>query len=378
MIGDLFVYNILKVILVTILLVYGISINKSKNKHLLFILGIVAITAFSLIEGLRWDRGPDYYNNYLLLTTNDPNVTKSEPLFNIIIDTLKMLSVPYWACFVLFSFIYIHSFTKVVKEFPKAAIWALPIMFLTTVDAHENLVRQFIAISFLLYAYYFYTKNRWLPAILCLICVFNIHFSGLFAILFFLLFAFFKLEKYIKTPILLVGVYLALFFFWDIAYLTPLTDILNQINLGEDTTMQGYLDNADRWFTNEGSLSYLKGTSIKTSLVKNLFTLITNCSIIYFGFKAIKYDDRLRIPYWFTFFAIIIFIIGGDIELYRRFAWWLYCFMPIVLGGIWYSVPIKPKFKFTLISIIVFSYVYSFIMSLTTIPYSGFAFIWDR
>lgn len=376
MIGDIFLYNILKISLLLILLIYGFCISKSHNKRNIIIIGVITIIAFSLIEGLRWNRGPDYYNNYLLLTSNTPEVTKSEPLFNAIISTFKMLSLPYWLCFVLFSFLYIYSFTKVVKEFPKVAIWALPVMFLTTVYAHENLIRQFLAISFLLFGYYFYIKQKKVPMLLCLLCVFNIHFSGIFAIAMFGLVIFFKLEKYIRTPMILVGAYILLYFFWDTSYLSPLTNTLSNLDIGNED-MQHYLDNADRWFTDEGSLSELHGTSNKISLVKIFFDLITNCTIIYFGFLAIKQDKRLRIPYWFTFFAIIIFVLGGDIEIYSRFAWWLYIFMPIMLGSIWYSAPIKPKIRIILMSIIAFSYAYAFIRGLSNIPYSGYAFVWD-
>lgn len=376
MIGDLFLYNILKISLLLILFIYGFCISKSHNKRSLLITGVITIIAFSLIEGLRWNRGPDYYNNYLLLTSNTIEITEYEPLYNAIISTFRMLSLPYWLCFVLFSFLYIYSFTKVVKEFPKAAIWALPVMFLTTIAAHENLIRQFLAISFILFAYYFYIKQKKVPMLLCLLCVFNIHFSGIFAIAMFGLVIFFKLEKYIRTPMILVGAYILLYFFWDTSYLSPLTNTLSNLDIGNED-MQHYLDNADRWFTDEGSLSELHGTSNKISLVKIFFDLITNCTIIYFGFLAIKQDKRLRIPYWFTFFAIIIFVLGGDIEIYSRFAWWLYIFMPIMLGSIWYSAPMKPKIRIALISIIAFSYAYAFIRGFSDIPYSGYAFVWD-
>lgn len=377
MIGDLFVYNVIRASLLAIMIVCGKIISSSNKKGNIILFSLIVIIAFSLIEGLRWDRGPDYYNNYLLLTTNDLGVTKSEPLFNAIINTLKGVAIPYWACFIFFSFLYIFSFTKVVKLFPKAAAWTLPIMFLTTVNAHENLVRQFIAISFVLFAYNCYIKKKHIATLLLLICATLTHFSGIFVVILLYAIILIKPEKIIKRPIFLVAIYLILFFLWDISYLTPITNYLTKINLGIDS-MQGYLDNADRWFTDEGSLSYLHGKSGAASLAKLFFTLVTNCTIIYWGFKAIEYDKRLRIPYWFTFVALIIFVIGSDIEIYNRFAWWLYYFMPIVLGAIWYLVPMSKKIKMVLMSIIIFSYAYAFIMSFTTIPYSGFAFVWDR
>lgn len=378
MIGNLFVYNSLRVLLLATLLLCGVGIYKSKNKGMTALCTFLIIVTFSLIEGLRWDRGPDYYNNYLLLTTNDIGIAKSEPIFNLIIDTFKFSSFPYWCAFVFFSFLYIYSFVKVVKEFPKTAIWALPIMYLTTVAAHENLVRQFIAISFVLFAYYFYIKHKKALMLLCLFCIFNIHLSGIFVIAIFLFFIYFNVEKRIKTPFILIGIYLLLYFFWSTDYLTPLTDFLSQINLGTDTTMQNYLDNADRWFSDEGSLSQLKGVKVKTSLLSEFLSLATDSIVIYFGFKTMQYDRRMRIPYWFTFIAMLIFILGGDIELYRRFGWWLYYFMPIVIGAIWYLVPMKKNIRITLISVVAINYIYRFYLALTTIPSAGFAFIWDR
>lgn len=376
MIGDLLVYNILKTALLTLLFVYGISLYKlKKSKTVIFL--IIAIIAFSLIEGLRWDRGPDYYNNYLLLTTNSYMVAKSEPVFTFITTTLRdTLLLPYWGCFIFFSFFYIFSYTKVVGEFRKAAIWALPVMFLTTVDAHENLIRQFIGISFTLLAYYSHIKKYHIATFVLLICAILTHYSGAFAFVLFYIIAILKPENIIKKPIILVAIYLVLFFFWDTSYLNPITNVLTKIDIGTDS-MQGYLDNADRWFTEEGSISALKGKGGIASLAKYFFTLVTNCTIIYWGYKTIKYDQRLRIPYWFTFIALIIHVIGGDIEIYDRFAWWLYPLMPIVLGAIWYIVPMNKKTKMALMFIIAFSYIYAFIMSFTTIPYYGFAFVWD-
>ena len=377
MIGDIFVYNIIRVFMLVLMIACGKVISTSKNKDNTVIFTIIVIIAFSLVEGLRWDRGPDYYNNYLLLTTNDLGVTKSEPLFNAIIGVLKGLSVPYWGCFIFYSFLYIFAYTKVVKLFPKTAVWALPIMFFTTVGAHENFVRQFIAISFVLLAYYYNTKNKNLQTVICLLCAVLNHYSGLFAVFLFYLIKYVKLDNFIKRPILLVFIYLALYFFWDISYLNSTTEFLNSINIGE-SSMQNYLDNADRWFTSEGSLSDLKGAVIKTSFLNEFFTLATNCIIIYFGFFTMQNDKRMCIPYWFTYFAIIIFVLGGDIELYQRFAWWLYYFMPIVLGAIWYLTPMKRTIKVTMMSIIVLNYIYRLNITLSTIPSAGYAFIWDR
>lgn len=377
MIGDLFTYNVIRLSLLAILLISGKMISSNKNKYCIFAFVLLSIIAFSLIEGLRWDRGPDYYNNYLLLTTNDLNVVKSEPLFNFIIETFKGSLLPYWCAFIFFSFLYIFSYTNVIRKFPKAALWALPVMYLTTVDAHENLIRQFIGISFFILAYYNHIKGHRIATLLFLICATLTHYSGLFAVALFYTITLLKPENIIRKPIYLIATYLVLFFMWDTSYLSSITNYLTKINLGTDV-MQGYLDNADRWFTNEGSISSLQGKDGAASLINTLFTLVRNCTIIYFGYNIIKYDQRLRIPYWFTFIALIIHIIGGDIEIYRRFAWWLYYFMPLVLGATWYLVPMNKKIRLLLMLIITFSYAYSFIMSFTTIPYSGFAFVWDR
>jgi len=375
-IGDLFIYNLLKAILLVTLLVVGYSISTTKKNVFIYI--FLAVIAFSLIEGLRWDRGPDYYNNYLMLTSNNSGLTKSEPVFNFIISILRdYLSIPFWGSFIVFSFLYIYSYTKAVMEFPKTALWALPIMFITTVDAHENLVRQFIGISFVLFAYTAYIRKKSIISVLCIICAVNIHYSGAIIVAAFIFIKFFKPGNIIKSPIYLLAIYLILYFFWDVAYLNQFTSFFESIDSGVDS-MQGYLDNAERWFSDEGSLSKLHNTSGIVSIANMFFDLLVNSVVIYYGYYAIKKDNRLDIPYWFTYTAIIIFTIGGDVEIYGRFAWWFYCFMPIVLGSIWYLVPMNRKIRTFLICTIIFSYIYPFIMNmLTTIPYSGFAFVWD-
>lgn len=381
MIGNLFTYNIIRTSLLIILIICGYSISTSQKKSNIQISIAIVIILFSLIEGLRWDRGPDYFNNYLMLTSSTSGIVKEEPLFLAIITILRdILHMPYWGSFIFYSFLYIYSFTLVVKKFPKAAVWALPVMFLTTVAAHENFIRQFIGVSFLLFAYNFYIKRQKGLTVLCLICVFNVHTSGLFALACFALIAITKPDLYIKKPIYLVLVYLAFYFLWDVSYLGDYTSYLENLDLGGvgAENMQGYVDNAERWFTEEGSISSLNGIELKASKIAIAIELIRNCTIIYFGLLAVRIDKRLRIPYWFCYIAILIFVIGGDIELIERLGWWLYIFMPIVLGAIWYTVPMNKKLKFSLSAFLILTYAYAYIMGLSKIPFSGCAFIWDR
>ena len=86
----------------------------------------------------------------------------------------------------------------------------------------------------------------------------------------------------------------------------------------------------------------------------------------------------MRIPFWFVYFSIIIRLIGGDIELYNRFATWLFYFIPLVVGGIMQSVDMGRLEKRIVLVIVFMAYIYPLIRSIGIMPYSGCSFVWDR
>ena len=100
--------------------------------------------------------------------------------------------------------------------------------------------------------------------------------------------------------------------------------------------------------------------------------------IIYYGFYACRINPQIRIAYGFTYLAIIMKTIGGDIEMYARFYNWLIYLAPIVIGAVCMT-PMKFKERWIVWTILILNfYFYGFICQIGNIPYAGCAFIWDR
>jgi len=274
----------------------------------------------------------------------------------------------------------IFAVLLIFRKYPKAAVWGLPLFYIITQNSSENIIRQYLAISFVIFAYYMYLNKRKYLTILFLCCVPLIHVSGLIAVVFSILLVSFRIP--LKRPWVLLGAFIALYFFWDVSYFRDVTDYLSALNLGDDIKMQNYLDNSDRWFTDEGSISsivYGKNFVNAASLLNIVFSFCTQIVIIYYGFKAQLVDRRLQIVFYFSYFAVILNTIGGDIEMYRRFYNWFVYLTPFIIGAAMYKVPMKHYERYVVMLILMVNYFfYSFIRGIGSIPYSGFAFVWDR
>lgn len=376
-VGDIEVYWAFKLFLIFTLLWCGWAISyKNPNNKYYNCYAAIVITVYSIIEGLRWERGVDYHNYYLELTGYWQK-ENMEPFYRLIVD-IESSILPYWMVFILYSAFLMTSFMLVLKNFPKTAIWALPLFFLITESGAENLVRQFIAISFFLLGYNAYLNGKKRVMMICFIAVPLIHLSGIFVLFMFGLCSMLKLDERMSKPWLLLGIYVVLYIVWDISNLSEYTKYLSMINIASDTHLEGYLENADRWFTEEGSISLLHGEKGIASLANLIFKLLINLVIIYFGFYECKNNEQMRIPYWFTYISIIIQTIGGDIEIYNRLANWLYYLIPLVVGGFLTTIPMNKWEKKIVYFIVFMAYFYPLIRNIGNMPYSGCAFVWDR
>ena len=352
---------------------YGISFGK-KNYYYKY--AVVAGLVYSLIEGLRWNRGQDYYHYYgdlmgKLFTDN------YEIGYLFLINVLtEILNLPFWLCFILYSALLITAFLSLLRLFPKAAVWALPLFYIITESSSENLIRQWLAIPFVIFGYYQYYIGNWKKCLFSLCVVPFIHLSGLFAVAVFLLFA--KVKMRLKTPWILLGIYLLLYFFWDASYFSFVSETLSGISLGDDVKYVGYVENADRWFTEEGSINEVLGKTkvAEIGMINVIAKFCCGVLFIIYGFKTCVKDFRLQIPFYFAYMALLLHTIRGDIEIYNRFAEWMNYFTPLVLGLILVNKEIRERYIIYAVVLVQYLF-YGFIRLIGLIPYKGCAFIWD-
>lgn len=382
--GDPAIYWTFYVLLTLILAFCGWGISKDDEKQSQFNkYAWIAGISYSLIEGLRWLRGADYYHYYMDLDTNfkarvctpDP-----EPLYEWWVNLFHMTGLHPSIAFIIYSALLIFGVLLIFKSYPKAALWGLPLFFLMTNTQTENIIRQTLATSFLIFAYvaYLNEKKKLMFAMLCVIPL--IHSSGLFGVALFLIFTYIKVP--LKQPWILVALFLFAYYFWNPDWFQGFADYLSKLNLGDDVKGQGYLDNTDRWFTSEGSITNVLGKkAVQLSMLYVSINFLVNLFIVLFGFYACKDDQKLQTVYYFAYIALIIQTIAGDIEIFTRFSNWTNLLTPILVGVMFAKIKLPQIKNLQVVIYIVFAINYIFyglIRSIGSLPYAGCGFIWDK
>lgn len=392
-VGDPIIYWILRIFLLGVLVYcgWGISFdNPHRYKKYAWFTGVT----YSLIQGLRWLRGadyPHYYNDIVTLlgqfnSDRLPAVVTNEPelLYKIWCTVFYYSSLPFWVAFVLYSALLIGGVLLVLKYYRKAAIWALPLFFVLTPSA-ENLIRQYIAVSFILYAYYFYLGDKKKKMWISLCAVPLIHFSGIIIASLFVCLVYLpqKIVNKIQVrwlPLIMIALFIYCYYYWDSSNLSYLVDFIqNHIKLDSEK-VSNYVDYADRWFTDEGSISNVLGTNVGTiGLLNNIVLVLTNCSIIFFGFIAQKKDNKLFVMFCFSYLAIMIKTIGGDIEMFARFYNWFVILMPLLIGVFMDNISEKVNIKNAIIVIYALNFLwYGFLREIINTSMFGYGFVWDK
>lgn len=379
--GDPTVYWFFYILLLSILLFCGYRISKGGDLEFKKFAKI-AIVSFGLIEGLRWLRGADYWHYYQdLATCFKDSVCTPEPelLYDLWVNLFYLTGLHPTFGFIIYSGLLMAVYVYIFRRQPKAALWGLPVFFLVCGAMAENLIRQTLAMSFLILAYYFYVENKYRNMMLSLVVMPFIHISSFYGLALFLLFIYKKFP--FKWPLLFVGIYTFVYFFWNPEWFAGLAEFLGQFDLG-DASRSSYLENAERWFTEEGSISEVLGKDAAvTSFLFDSTGFLTNLCIVYFGFLVCKDNPKLHVAYYFAFLALTIKTMSGDIEILTRFSDWTMWMLPFIVGLIMSKSDVikNPKLRIAILVIFAMKYIfYGVIRAFGSIPYAGCGFIWDR
>ena len=372
-------YWVLKIFTFVVLLVCGYQISYKKQEQKNFwMYGLIAGFVYSLNYGLRWNRAWDYPHYYQDLTGH--LYTKYTDITYLAwIELFKYSSLPYWVAFIFYSAILFYGFLLILKRYPYAAAWALPLFFTFPTNV-DNFIRQFFATAFLFIGYYFMEKSQYKKMFFFYLLCVTIHFSGFFAVTVFLFFKFFKKLDVLANSWLLISIFLLLFFFWDVSYLDSFGAYVKNIGL-INTRANEYIDSANYWFTQSGDINLKLGNNSKETASRLYITLecLTPVIIIFWGVKVLKENPNLRVIFWSSYLAILINILGGTIEIYSRFYCWLVCFEPVLVGIIMSKVSLKRYVKWGITGLfVVYFYYYHFLSYIQRISLTGYDFIWDR
>lgn len=379
--GDPFVYWFFHLLLLAVLTYCGWGIgNKPENKFGKY--AWTAIIVFGLIEGLRWLRGPDYWHYYQDLATCFKAVEcTSEPefLYELWVNLFHSFGLHPTFGFIFYSGLLMGVYVLLFKRQPQAALWGLPVFVLLMGLATENIIRQTFSTSFLMLAYYYYVEDKRKKMWLSLVCVPLIHISGLYGVALFILFI--QERIILKWPWLFVAIYCFGYFVWNPEWFSGLADFLSTLDMG-DASRASYLENSERWFTQEGSIANVLGTKVAVaSKFYVTISFLTDVCIVYYGFLVCKDNVKLHLVYYFAFIGLMIKTICGDIEILNRFADWTYWMIPVVIGLIMSKVNVirEPRIRIFILSVFVIRFIfYGVIRAIGTVPFAGCGFIWDR
>lgn len=371
-------YWTLKILLSLILFFVGYYISyRDKNNQKYWKAVSIAIIAYSLEMGLRWNRSYDYAHYYQDLT-GVLYQQYDDILYLLWIDFFKMTGFPYWVAFIFYSFILIFAFALILRRYPKAAVWALPLLLFVPSGA-DNHIRQFFSIAFGLIGYYYLLEKKGIKSILFFLCCITIHFLQIYLVAIILFFHYFSIEKVVKTPYLIMGLFSFLYFFWDPEWLGGLASYLETID-GGDSRAGSYLGNAGYWLSDESDITNKTGASIRDAkFYYVVITFIIKNSIIYYGYKALLANSELRVFYGSTVIILLLGVIGGQMEIFYRFIAPLQCFEALLVGLMWSNIEFKSRNqKYVFVILGLYYYVWlAYFTNIQSFSPVGYAYVWD-
>lgn len=222
----------------------------TRKNYLLCVLPFIIVFAFN--EGLRFGRGVDYngyYFKYIAILEGDTGYrTISDPVFVVLCHLNDILGLPYQGLVFMLSTILVIAGITLLKDNKEALLYAFPLYFLYTEPA-ENLMRWYLAFSFLMVATYYFNNNSWKKALVFTILAIESHLAiFIIAILLFLI-------KFIKEPLLKpsisIGLYIALWLLFSTDMMLDIVKYANSLSFLPDY-YANYISNAEIWLTGTG------------------------------------------------------------------------------------------------------------------------------
>ena len=249
-------YISLHLIVVVLTFVYCRKISRSPFSEY-WKLAAIPILCFSLEEGLRWGRLIDwcfYYNAYSEIL--DRKFGTIEPLFWLIWGAFAKLGLPYYAVITFCSFLLCFSLFFFCKPYKKGIFIAIPLAIVTAGTFASNLIRWYMAVSFMLLGCRLYLDGKQKKAYLLFFCSFCCHYAIIIGLL--LLFFVNKIwKKCICSAKVAIVVSATLIFTLNqfpqlITYLATLSALLSGVERFEH-----YINDSQQWFTISDNLNFI-------------------------------------------------------------------------------------------------------------------------
>lgn len=169
-------------LMITILLIWILE-KKVKSQKVKLLLMILAVVPLFMISAIRYDVGTDYlkrYTNDYISLAHGGAVDNLEIGFKLIVYICLIFTKEPYLLFVVTSFIILSLFFQTIYKKSTNVIFSILIFFLGGYFfASLNLVRQYMAIAFILLGYQFLMSDNkrkaYIGFLACAIIAFSIH-----------------------------------------------------------------------------------------------------------------------------------------------------------------------------------------------------------
>lgn len=317
-----FLYIIINLIL---LLVFYYAGRNASIKRDYWSYSIFCVVFFTIVLGLRYGRGNDYFH-YVDLYVYGYNEGR-QIVFAWINSSLKWLGVGKHYIFVFYAFIEMVCAMFFLKRYRKYALFMFPLFLISNIFFDEYQIRQALGFSFVYLCLDRLFNIKDIRGILDGRCFKDVVFGLLYFIIAYsihsacgymlviMIAIYFLYRRTIPLKYSIPALLFCTYFFsewFDFGWLNP---ILNQF-VGEDARMSHYLEDSDKWFSAKGANDiYTRNPIVLAAEMLGTISLFT------LGSKSInKYCKSADAYAMYNFFVIGSLIINAfrKLELLHR------------------------------------------------------------
>jgi len=368
-------------VLISILIGYRVSIHNKNNTDSPFKSDVpifnyfFLIIVFSLIEGLRYGRGPDHiayvyrYENY--------RFEEYELFFSLLNKTMNIWGFAYWHAFIVYSFFWILGGCMLARHFKKINLYVLPLFILISLPQFENLIRQFLGLSFVLIAISYYYKEKYLFFLLFVILAYGSHKSVLLIVGTMIVFIVYNKTLPFKLTLLLLFYFT---FLWNIENIGFFTQYLEKVNIG-DEHFGAYIDQSSSWFSSDAiNKEFARG------IIGKVAGFLFDGILIFFGGKYIMMLEANDKTKKISIILYNIFVIGAigmqfgfTLEIVRRvfISYYIFCF---IIAAFSFDY-LKKNMKGNTLNSVSYAFLMLYVIGVFLIKYiyglSSQMYIWD-
>lgn len=301
-----------------------------KNYKMFSFAGLAAILAYTLNEGLRFGRGIDYnlyWRGYDQLAAGWQS--KKEPVFNFLQQLFISLDLPYQALVIFMSFMFILGVLCLMRNYKSVLPFALPLFAIYSLGNVENMVRWYLAYSFILIGLSFLVYEKYLNWKYIVWCTIGCSIHLAIIPIPFLFYILYLKKGVLLHPLISITVFFLFYFLFDTQIMLNFADLMNFIT-SSTGAFENYSERTEYWLTG-GFAGIEKSGKIAALDLLYIFALTI------MGYKAVRQMGRNYIfAYNLFVIGMLIYPISLKIELVERYDRTFYFFRGVVLAAVIY------------------------------------------